>query len=319
MSSVVQPAAEQRLVEAVGSVVGRRPIVLVGSRAIGTSSEGSDYDVLVVLPISRIPGALGRLRRLSETLSRELGAGVSLNPIPESVVRRGRSLYAWKVRKEGRVLSAPNGFDLGRDDEPIQLTAEKEFSYLASAALYLLETLPTTSFGARSNAAQHATHKAMLHLAQLRLLRRGAYAQSLGSALVDLDDPQLSALLSADPTEQLLRVRDEIVRELDALPSSRRRRALSTNFRYAVLARLRGRNRLRCVLLRRPVDRLLADAMCELLHEIGRDGTKKNLGTASAASELLRSVVGKRLRPDWFAIRDAILREWPDAHPLAAQ
>ena len=63
------------------------------------------------------------------------------------------------------------------------------------------------------------------------------------SALVDLDDRHLSALLSADPIEQLLRVRDEIVRELHCLPSASRRRALSTNLRYAVLARLRGRNR----------------------------------------------------------------------------
>jgi predicted nucleotidyltransferase len=318
VSSGAQSPAELRLVEAVGSVVGRRPIVLVGSRAIGTSSDGSDYDVLVVLPTSRIPGALGRLRPLAEMLSREFGAGVSLNPIPESVLRHGRSLYAWKVRREGRVLSAPNGFDLGRDDEPIQLTAEKEFSYLASAAMYLLEAVPTTPPGSRPNVAPHGTRKAMLHLAQLRLLRRGAYAQSLESALIDLDDRKLSALVSADPTEQLLRVRDEIVRELHCLPSASRRRALSTNLRYAVLARLRGRNRMRCILFRRPVDHLLADAMCELLHEIRRDGLKR-LGSATSAGEPLRSVVGKGLRPDWFAARDVILREWPDAHPLAAQ
>lgn len=318
MSSVAQSTAELRLVEAIGAVVGRRPIVLVGSRAIGTSAEGSDYDVLVVLPILRIPGVLGRLRRLAETLSREFGAAVSLNPIPDSVVRHGRSLYAWKVRKEGRVLSAPNGFDLGRDDEPIQLTAEKEFSYLASAAMYLLETVPTTPPGSRPDAAHHATRKALLHLAQLRLLRHGVYAQSLESALVDLDDRQLSALLSAEPTEQLLRVRDEIVRELHCLPSASRRTALSTNLRYAVLARLRGRNRIRCVLLTRPVDHLLADAMCELLHEIGQRGMK-NLDAASSAWEPLRSVVGKGLRPDWCTARDTILREWPDAHPLAAQ
>lgn len=318
MSSIAQSTAELRLVEAVGSVVGRRPIVLVGSRAIGMSSEASDYDVLVVLPISRIPGALGRLRRLGETLSREFGAGVSLNPIPEAVVRHGQSLYAWKVRKEGRVLSAPTGFELGWDDEPIQLTAENEFSYLASAAMYLLETVPTTPPGSRAEMLHHGRRKAMLHLAQLRLLRRGAYARCLESALADLDDRQLSALLSADPTEQLLGVRDQIVRELHCLPSASRRRALRTNLRYAVLAQLRGRNRMRCVLLRRPVDHLLADAMCELLHELGQEGPK-NLRPATSAWEPLRSVVGKGLRPDWFAVRDAIRREWPDAHPLAAQ
>src|SRR4029077_5299314 len=124
------------------SAVGRRPILLVGSRAIGTAARGSDYDVLVVLPFSRIPGAVRRLCRVAETLSSEFQERVSVNPIPESVVSRGRSLYAWKVRREGRILSAPDGFSLGWDEAPIRLTPEKEFSYLASAAMYLLEAVP---------------------------------------------------------------------------------------------------------------------------------------------------------------------------------
>jgi predicted nucleotidyltransferase len=318
VSAVAQSPAELRLVEAVGSVVGRRPILLFGSRAIGTSSEGSDYDVLVVLPLSRIPGALSRLRRQAEVLSSEFGTRVSVNPVPESVVRRGRSLYAWKVRHEGRVLFAPNGFDLGRDDAPIHLTAEKEFSYLASAVMYLLEAVPAGSLDARPETVQHAVRKAMLHLAQLRLLRRGAYARSLGSALVDLDDERLSALLRADAAEQFLQVRGEIVRELQCVPSPSRRAAFSTNLRYAVLARLRGRNRMRCVLLRKPADRLLAEAACDLLNEVGREGLT-NVSPISSALRLLPYLATTEQATDWAAAREAILLEWPDAHPLAAQ
>src|SRR4029077_20043033 len=115
-----------------------------------------------------------------------------------------------------------------------------------------------------------------------------------------------------------IRVRDEIVRELQWSPRASRLSAFNTNLRYAVLARLRGRKRMRCVLFRKPVDRLLADATCELLNEVGHHELRSP-GAVASISRLLPFLAITEPATDWAAARRAILREWPDAHPLAAQ
>jgi hypothetical protein len=268
---------------------------------VGTAAAGSDYDVVVVVPTLRIPLVLRRLRRLAARLAVELGNPVSVNPIPESRVRRQRSLYAWKVAREARILAAPDWFDLGPGTS-IALTPAHEFSYLASAAMYLLAR----------DGGDSATRKALLHLAQLRLLRRGMYASTLDDAIGRLGDPELTALLSAPAAEQSRQARAEVGAELWPLARAPGRARLGANLRYVLLAAMRGRLRARALRLPRRVDHALAEAALELL--AASDGK----GAVSRVARLLPWLDAHSVST-WDGACEAVAREWPDAHPLAAQ
>lgn len=287
---------------AVNAAAGPVPVLLCGSRGLGTARPGSDYDVVVLVPWLAIPRLLRRLRCAARHLSSAFGDEVSINPLPASRIVRRRSLYAWKLRREGRVLSAPAGFVL-RDAGALELEPVHEFSYLASAALYLLGSLSATPGDADDTAVlERGVRKALLHLVQLRLLRRGLYRESLEDALGILDDERLRDLTAAPTEAAFLVVRDEVLVELEALEAQVRHvRSTRTNVRYVVLAALRGDLRIRAVFCRSRIDCVLA----------------------VRAAEILRSVPRAPGRPSdprrWEACRAAVVSEWPDAHPLAAQ
>lgn len=302
MQPIAQSEAERLVVHAVDAAAGRVPVLLCGSRALGTAGAGSDYDVVVVVPWLAIPRRLRRLRLAAHRLTTALGAEVSINPLPASRIARPESLYAWKLRRESRVLAAPAGFALA-DAGPLRLEPVYEFSYVASAALYLLGGLSDPSpSSADPVALGRGVRKGLLHLAQLRLLRSGLYRESLSDAVEALGDARMSDLAAAPGEAAFLGVRDAVLEELDVLVQGMRRvQVVRTNLRYVVLAALRGRVRLRSALSAARVD-------CAL---------------ASAAADLLRSVPRAAATPvdsdDWRTRRAAVLREWPDAHPLAAQ
>ena len=263
----------------VHDAVGPRPVLLVGSRATGTARTDSDVDVLVLLPLLRIPLVLGRLHRAAADLARELGVDVSVSPLPPSKLLRAQSLFAWKVRREARVLWAPAEFRVGAAGAPPS-TERTRFSLASSAALYLL----------RGEVA-----KALLHLAQVRLLATERYAASLEEAVVLLADARVTAAAARIDTEAGVNlVRDLVLEELEPLlPCVRRDAAFRTNARYAVLGALRGRLRLRRALTRDRVDaRLMTEAVA-----------------------LLRTPT----RSHGEGVVAALLAEWSDAHPLGAQ
>ena len=72
------------IVETIHNAVGSAPVFLAGSRATGAWDIESDYDIVVVLPLTRIPRAIGRLATVRTALEHQLGAPVSLNPLPRS-------------------------------------------------------------------------------------------------------------------------------------------------------------------------------------------------------------------------------------------
>src|SRR5207244_3366342 len=141
MSAVIAVDAERVIVNTVEQSLGPRPLILCGSRATGEAYERSDYDLLVVVPAPKIPFLLARMSRTADRLERELGLPVSINPLPPLRLRRpGRSLLPWKIRVEGRILSAPPGFSLDGAASPHASEAMRS-SYAASGIRYLVEDL----------------------------------------------------------------------------------------------------------------------------------------------------------------------------------
>jgi predicted nucleotidyltransferase len=279
------------IVSSVRAALGEVPVLMCGSRAAGTSTTASDYDLLVAMPRRRIPFALRRLGALAAALTEELAAPVSVNPLPLSLLRR-QNLFLWKLRREARVLLPGRGFALPAAGAP-PLDDNARFSYLMTALLQLLSVAEQVD-----DRREHAVRKSLLHVAQLRLWSEGAYPLTLEEALEQLDDERLSGPASqAESFEAWRETRSLVVEELAALrPRRNAIKTLHANARYAALAALRGRARLRAAASLQPIDQRLAAIAVELA--LAADGVRFD---------------------SWFTQRDHLLAEWPDAHPLVAQ
>jgi predicted nucleotidyltransferase len=319
MSVPTRDAGEGAIVNAIQRSLGPLPVLLWGSRANGGAEQGSDYDIFVVVPTHRLPHAAGRLGALSRALEEQLGVHVSLSPLPRMMLQlRVRRLSLWKLSRESRVLSGPAGFSLNRTPPPV-LTDRGRVSYAMSAVLYLIEALEPACLGKGSLPpdVQRGLQKALLHVAQLRMLRKGGYASRLEQALIELDDPLLTSLaerLELADTWYALRVQ-----LLAELAGSKRRdgplRALVVNAQYAGLALLSRSPNWRAGIGLKAVDARLADAAVHLLLAVRPDGLVDQLQVDAARHSLPRPL----RRPGgtgWEQLRDFLLREWPRAHPL---
>ncbi len=331
-------AWREQIVTGITGRVGPAPVLLGGSRALGTAHEGSDYDIAVVLPLPRIPRAAPRLAEAARCLSADLGVEVSVNPVPRFRIRRpGGSLFARKLKAEAVILAAPPGWSLRR--EPLTgVTAFAASSALLSAARSVLEAFdPAAMRGGRAPVRGHdALRKAALHVAQVRLLRSGCYASGLESALTQLQDIQpsragelpgaklaialRSALGAQDMIEGFLSMRECIVGQLAEIADVPLRmpigKSLIRNAQYAALARLRGRSRWRVALRWTAVETALAATQVALLRALdpnssdGLNATHLRL----AVEALPPGLAGQDLR--WEDVRNVALAEWLDAHPL---
>jgi O-antigen/teichoic acid export membrane protein len=325
----------KEIVQRVGSV----PVLLAGSRAVGTDHSGSDYDIVVVLPFVRIPLAISRLSAAAGCLTTELGAHVSINPVPSFRMRRpGTSLFVRKLQCEGAVLQAPPGWTLHRRP----LTTVTKFaatSVLLSATLNLLETFDTSAMsgGPVPHQAGRTLRKAALHVAQVSLLRSGCYASDLETALArlrrtpasvsrDVAGAELaaaltSALASADVIEGFVRLRQCILGQMAEISEAPLRlpiaKSLIRNAQYAALAVVRGRNRWRFALRRTSVEASLASTLLALLRALdphSPDGL--DAGHFRLAIEALPARLAALDTLSWEVVRDIAMGEWPDAHPL---
>jgi len=305
---------EQRVVDVVRERLGMVPVVLCGSRAAGGATSASDYDVVVGLPRRRIPSAVRALPALAQVLTVELGAPVSLNPVPMHVLNSPQpNLLAWKIKREGRVLS-PQGQSLPVD--PVRPPeARARFSYLVSAIEYLLDDLdqdlrPIGSRGSR---------KALLHLVQLRLMETDRYASCLDEALKELNDPELTALLDRlDATSGWFELRDLLLSELAGVPRGDTwQRSIRVNSRYVILSALRGASRARVACSMRAIDERLGDGLVALTRAV-RDGHDPDAAAMRTAASAIPAPIRPRSRT-WRDLHEVIRREWPAAHPLLAQ
>jgi hypothetical protein len=303
---------EEAIVATVCEAIGEVPVILCGSRGNATNLPLSDYDVLVVVPWRQIPFAIKKLRALSADLTSTFDAPVTINPLPERNLRRHVNLFLWKVAHEGRVLSSPPGFALPRVARP-PYDDSVRFSYLMSALQELLKGVNGEPFR-RDN----ATHKALLMLAQLRLLERGLYASTLDDALVELE-PKDREFLELDETADLWRQAcSKVLTELASVSRPRPTTAVRVNARYAVLAFLRGRIRLRAALSLRAIDRRLADS-ATLLARTLIDQTTADPAAMTTVRRTLPRSLRRQVSPTWKSLRAVLEQEWPDAHPLIAQ
>jgi predicted nucleotidyltransferase len=322
MSAVATVAVdpERVIVNTIEEALGRRPLILCGSRATGEAYDRSDYDVLVVVPTPRIPFLLRRMNRAAERLERELGLPVSINPLPPLRLRRpGRSLLPWKIRLEGKVLASPPGFRLGAVTSP-RMSEAMRSSYAMAGIRYLIQDLSPEQLGHAVLPIQleRAVRKALRHAVQLRLLRTGRYASSLGDAL-SLIGPDAASELgqlaeTCDRPEAWFATRDLLLEDTGEPPIS----AIAMffhNLQYAVLSAMRGRGlRTKALIESRPIGHSLERAVVLLARSIGPGGSVDK-SRVSAAVAALPAFLRPR-EADWTALRDAVEREWPEANPL---
>jgi hypothetical protein len=264
------------------------------------------------------------MARTAERLQRELGVPVSINPLPSARLRHpGRSLLPWKVRLEGRVLGAPAGFDLNEAPGATEgVTEVMRTSYAISGLLFLLEDLRPPDLARRTLPPQQAraVRKALRHAVQLTLLRTGRYAPTLDGALALLDKEEgagLRRLAAAfEKTATWFEVRDLLIddavggRSREGLPGT-----LLRNVQFAALSAMRRRGiRPRALLERRRIGGRLEEATALLATAIGPRG-EVDAHRFAAAARALPDFLRPR-DPSWPALRDVVVREWPQANPL---
>lgn len=307
------------IVATIHSAVGPAPIFLAGSRATGAWDSSSDYDIVVVLPLTRIPRAVGRLAPVRIALERTLAAPVSLNPLPAfQLWRSATNLYVWKLHTEGTVLFAPEDFPVERP-APFQLTATSSYSYLMTAAFVLLDAAgapePADSWSA--DAVTRGVRKALLHIVQLRLLKQGAYASTLAKAMEQSQDPGIAALLSESTNPRAwFSIRSLLLSEIAAVrPEAGVLHAIMRNTQYASLSRMRGQNRVAAVARTNSFEYELGDAAVRLLQIVNDDGTVDQAGLRDAATQLPAWLHAPHR--DWPGMRSMLHREWASAHALA--
>jgi hypothetical protein len=155
-------------------------------------------------------------------------------------------------------------------------------------------------------------------LAQIRLLERGLYSRTLDDALVRLEPEDRAFAALREPGDRWAQTCAKVLAELATVSSPGPAAALRVNARYAVLALLRGRGRLRAALSLRAIDRRLAHTAA-LLAEALIDMTTADPGAMYLVRNSLPRSLQHRTPPTWKGIRDVIEQEWPDAHPLVAQ
>jgi hypothetical protein len=311
--------AEDAIREELGRAVGPATILMAGSRAAGDVSNDSDYDLVVVLPAVRIARALPQLRCAQVALEARLGAPVSVNPVPPVVLcHPERNLFVWKMLHAPRVLAGPSG------PPPIPVrappvSAEISFSYLLSAVFYLLDPLDPPMLAGQSlpGAASAGARKALLHVAQLRLFRRGRSAPRLADALEQVGDPSLVRVAqNLDRPAGWVSCRSAVVDELGRSPPRQAAlRASARNLQYAVLASLRGTPRWRAAASPRAVDRKLSVAAVRLLCAVRPEGGVEPAGIASARCAL-PAAMRDGAPATWSGLRDLVSAEWANAHPL---
>jgi len=311
---------ERVIVDTIEEELGRRPLILCGSRATGEAYEGSDYDVLVVVPTSRIPFLLRGMTRAADRLERELGLPVSINPLPPLRLRRpGRSLLPWKIRLEGKILAAPPGFRLGAPTSP-DVSEAMRSSYAVAGIRYLIEEMQPEQLAQAvvPIRLERAVRKALRHAVQLRLLRTGRYASSLEDALslvAQAGGSDLGQLAeTCERPEAWFAVRDLLVEDAGEAPIG----AIGTfvrNLQYAVLSAVRRRGvRAKALVQPRPIGQCLERAVVLLARSVGPGGSVDGARVSAAEAAL-----PPFLRPrevGWTALRDVVEREWPEANPL---
>jgi predicted nucleotidyltransferase len=312
---------EELIATSITAAVGLKPIILCGSRATGDATDGSDYDVFVVLPTLETPFALRRFAKVSNALENQLGAEVSVNPLPRFRLRHsGPSLLVWKIRREGKLLAAPASFTLGPAEEPITSQGASS-SYAFSGIRFLIKRLdpPELASAPLRQELHHAVGKALLHLAQLELLRKGVYASRLEEALALLNDTGQGHLAelarSSKKPQTWFRARDLLLRHVRVEPPVRRRAFLS-NAQYVALSMARGTGlHFRAIACRTAVRTDLERLVILLVTSVRPDGTVYQPTLSAAARSMPRWLHAGR-DSTWTALRDAVELHWPQANPL---
>jgi hypothetical protein len=305
----------------VTAAVGAVPILVVGSRALGSASPESDCDAAVVLPLWKIPLAMEPLDAAARRLGEALGVAVSLNPLPKRSLRHpGGNLYLRKLRSEGRRLGSDGSLSVRPCSSCVAGDANERAltSYLLSAVNALLrESTPEEVHRAPlPQPVQHALLKAVLHLAQVRLLTSGRYESTLEACLLLVDDAELSDCAARPADPETFTTVGRLLRMLlgdDPITMGVGATALR-NGQYAVLSALRGRARISAA-SRGGVEAALARASILLLEALCPANAAAHEGLVRRASAALP----RTLRPDaptWFAVRSVVVQEWPSAHPL---
>jgi len=311
--------AESLIVRAAREAVDADGVILCGSRAIGDAVPSSDWDVCVVLPARRIPRALGPLREAASSLEDALGAPVSLNPLPRFRLHRpGRSYLVWKIGAEGRVLD-DRRLPALRPVAPSDV-AHARASYASSGLRYLLSRLEPTDLGRPelSDAVARDVRKALLHVAQLRLLGRGRYASSLETCLTLLpveEGRELADLAGRSASAaSWLGARDLLV-PLAARPRPRFGRTFLDDAQYVVLTRLAGTYASAREIFRSgSVAYRASMAVVDLALAVDERGgvDAERLTSALAwASPFVRPE-----QPSWPGLRDALEGAWGRVEPL---
>lgn len=170
----------------------------MGSRALGTADEESDYDIVVVLPNLAFLRRLRSIPYLENHLKHSLRRKFKISPIPSVRLHWPRgNLFFYKIREEGRLLFGSDIRRLLKKASLEDLGSDAIYSLLFSALIALMEDVTPHSFKHKAedthqqDTLARKAAKAVENCGQVYLLTSGIYrsgSEEVRRTLEEIDD-----------------------------------------------------------------------------------------------------------------------------------
>ena len=219
----MQTKDEEIIVDFITSKINVESIILTGSRAIGTMSSDSDFDILLVMSSMKTIFNLTKIKSVERDLSGIMNVPVSINPLPKFRIKRAfGNLFLFKVKHEGKILFGRNILPNINTGDISDIPDDKKISFLFSSIREISSIspvhFPEKWVDLNKYKIKSIQEKCLKNIAQYIEMTNGNYRTIKGKTLNQEDLFTITSLLeSNNPPESIEMTQKNIPVTIDSL------------------------------------------------------------------------------------------------------